>query len=284
MFCRNCGAEIPENATHCPQCGTKVPNVSLEANASVQARTTTENNEGTNSNAKYVLIILVLVGIIGILAFEAINSTQHVLEPAPVVSPDTDEDTTIKTSSSQQQQFNTKPTNKVVAETFDTYTSDGYLFTAPSGYYMKEQKGEVYVISNKNLATFTLKTIEGDYMSLQYTIPYIESKFNDYGYRNIKSSCSKQNSINYCSIQFTKDKQEIVRVIASINDTILLQTDCLLNLSTTATLKYYVNIITLMAKNATIETTNFSFNTDRIESDFADAISDSLYQYSKETN
>ncbi len=68
MFCRNCGAELPETASVCPECGTAV---SSPVESAAKGTVLQPSASGKSSPKKKILIAAALLVVLGVLAFAA---------------------------------------------------------------------------------------------------------------------------------------------------------------------------------------------------------------------
>ena len=244
MFCRNCGTEIPEGQISCPACGTQV------SAASLQMYNQTHNTQQVkrNSNFGYLAIICVLLGVIAYLGMEAINSRK--LDYGKDIYPEIE----VETTSTNRKVITTEPT--YIASTDQEYKSNGYVFSAPSDYTLLETNGETIAQNNSDSRRFSMRVYEGTYTSLEASIEYIKNRFVEYGYENISAEPGDISGVKYYVIYFTREGYDYARIISVVNDSLLFQSDCILNISETATSNYYINTIVNIVLNAHLETSN----------------------------
>jgi len=241
MFCRNCGTEIPEDEISCPACGTQVSIASYQ----------TLHNHNTpkkSSNFGYIAIICVLLGVIAYLGLETINNKK--MDIGKDIYPEIE----VETSKTYKTVKTTEPI--YIASTDQEYKSNGYVFSAPSDYTLLETNGETIAQNNNDSRRFSMRVYEGTYSALELSIEYIKNKFVEYGYENISAEPGDISGVKYYVIYFTREGYDYARIISVVNDSLLFQSDCILNISDTATSNYYINTIVNIVLNSHIETTN----------------------------
>ena len=265
MFCRNCGSNIPEGHTECIHCGTKVSKASL---ASLQSFNNTQVVQKKSSNTGYLVIIFFLLGVITMLSFEAFGNEKKLSmqeqypEITPDMSPDVDDPEETNT-------YKANKTNKAVAnKSKNSYHSNGYVFEIPDDFGF-EVNGDDALVEYPELGLrFSMRAYPGTYVSLASSISYITERFETYGYTEISSDNGTINDVKYYVIYFVKNTYKYARIIAVVNDELLLQSDCVLDITSIANSEYYINLITSIIKDVKIETTHFSSET---PTDFAEA-------------
>ncbi len=167
MFCKNCGAQIQENVTFCPECGKVVSNQGTDNQSPKDDPLDSEQlNHKKNGKSKFILGVLAAVIVIVVVIFtsqkQPVTDLQNIIFDSYGIS--------TFGEAVEENVRNTTWNSEEIDSTHYVVTVSGFI---PATYSNIEFSFDLNYVDDTVYASAKDVVVDGDYYNDSYTISYV---------------------------------------------------------------------------------------------------------------